>query len=322
MRKIAVISTLFVLFAASESPAQNSPIYSQYMFNNFLINPACAGAEGYTAVDLTARENWLRIPNAPRTYGVSFQTRIIKGGGNSARKRYTSKNKGRVGIGGQIYSDKLALYSQTGGSVSYSYHMYMQKTQISLGISLGGYQYMLDKNQVILSSPDDKLLNSTNMKAYVPDANFGVSVLHMGGYAGLSVSDLIGGSIRFGDVNDVNFKKNRTYNLMGYYLFELPNDFAIEPGMWLKTQEKTWGLNYTLTTRVYYGEEYWGGLSFRTADKALVFMAGVRYDRYFFGYAFDYSMNPLTRSSMGSHELMIAAKFGDNVRRYRWVSRY
>jgi len=292
------------------------------MFNNYLINPACAGAEGFTAIDLTARENWLRIPNAPRTYALSFQSRIIHGNNGSARKRYTSKSKGRVGIGGSIYSDKLANYSQTGAAVAYAYHLYLQKTQVSLGVSLGGYQYMLDKSQVITEKPDDKLIIGSNMKAYVPDANVGVSILHMGGYAGLSVSDLMGGSIRFGDVNEVNFRKNRTYNLIGYYLFELPNDFAIEPGMWLKTQEKTWGINYTITTRIYYGEEYWAGMSYRTADKALIFMAGVRYDRYFFGYAFDYSMNQLSRSTNGSHEFMIAAKFGDNVRRYRWVSRY
>jgi type IX secretion system PorP/SprF family membrane protein len=321
VRKKIYISLLCLLFAISESPAQNSPIYSQYMFNNFLINPACAGAEGYTAIDLTARENWLRIPDAPRTYGVSFQTRLIKGGGSSSHKRYTSKNKGRVGIGGTIYSDKLANYSQTGGSFTYAYHMYLQKTQISMGLSLGGYQYMLDKSQVITENPD-RLLNGSNMKAYVPDANLGVAALYMGGYAGFSVSDLIGGSIRFGDVNDVSFKKYRTYNLIGYYLFELPNNFAIEPGMWLKMQEKTWGFNYTATMRVYYGEEYWGGLSYRTSDKALIFMAGIRYDRYFFGYAFDYSMIQFTRSTFGSHEFMFAAKFGDNVRRYRWVSRY
>lgn len=292
------------------------------MFNNFLINPACAGAEGYTAVNLTARESWLRIPNAPSIYAASFQTRLIKGESNSARKKYQSKNKGRVGIGGNIYSDKVANYSQTGASVTYAYHMYLQKTQISMGVGVGGYQYMLDKSQIILQSPTDQLINGSNLKAYVPDANVGAAVLYMGGYAGLSVSNLIGGAVRFGDVNNVSFKINRTYNVVGYYLFELPNNFAIEPGMWLLMEEKTWAFNYTATIRVWYGEEYWGGLSYRTSDEAIVFMAGIRYDRYFFGYAYDYSMNPLTRVSFGSQEFMVAAKFGDNVRRYRWVSRY
>lgn len=303
-------------------PAQNSPVYSQYMFNNFLINPACAGAEGYTSVDLTARENWLRIPNAPRTYGLSYQQRWIKAKENlSAKKRYVSKNKGRVGVGATVYSDKLANYSQTGAALTYAYHLNFGKTQFSMGLSVGGYQYMLDKSQVVTENPD-RLLNSSNLKAYVPDANVGIALLHMGGYAGLSVSDLAGGSIRFGDVNNVNFKKNRTYHLIGYYLFELPNDLAIEPGCWIKAEEKTWQTSYTLTTRMYYGEDYWGGLSYRTADKALVFMAGIRYDRLFFGYAFDYSFNPLTRVTFGSHEFMFAARFGENVRRYRWVSRY
>ena len=105
-------------------------------------------------------------------------------------------------------------------------------------------------------------------------------------------------------------------------MFELPNDFAIEPGMWLKMQENPGAFNYTLSTRLYYREEAWCGMAYRTSDKAIVTMLGVRFDRYFFGYAFDYSMSQLTRSSFFSHEFMVSAKFGDNVRRYRWVSRY
>ena len=37
--------------------SQQVPLYSQYMLNGFLLNPAVAGSEGYTAVNLTARED-------------------------------------------------------------------------------------------------------------------------------------------------------------------------------------------------------------------------------------------------------------------------
>ena len=54
------------------------PLYSQYMLNGFLLNPAIAGSEGYTAVNITAREQWIGFKNAPGTYALSFQTRVLK----------------------------------------------------------------------------------------------------------------------------------------------------------------------------------------------------------------------------------------------------
>ena len=58
--------------------AQQVPLYSQYMMNGFLLNPAVAGSEGYTAINLTAREQWLGLKDAPKTHAVSGQTRILK----------------------------------------------------------------------------------------------------------------------------------------------------------------------------------------------------------------------------------------------------
>jgi type IX secretion system PorP/SprF family membrane protein len=56
--------------------AQQDPVYDQYMFNSFLLNPAVAGHEGYTAVNLTVREQWIGLTDAPSTYALSGQTRL------------------------------------------------------------------------------------------------------------------------------------------------------------------------------------------------------------------------------------------------------
>ena len=61
-----------------EAKPEQVPLYSQYMLNGFLLNPAVAGSEGYTAVNMTAREQWVGMKHAPGTYALSFQTRILK----------------------------------------------------------------------------------------------------------------------------------------------------------------------------------------------------------------------------------------------------
>ena len=76
MKKLAFILILIAIWQVAA--AQQLPIYSQYLYNKFLINPAHAGSDGYTSINLTAREQWVGYSGAPRTYSLSWQTRFLK----------------------------------------------------------------------------------------------------------------------------------------------------------------------------------------------------------------------------------------------------
>ena len=71
MRRILYIAILLGGFLV-DGWSQQVPLYSQYMLNGFLLNPAAAGSEGYTAVNLTAREQWIGLQNGPGTYALEF----------------------------------------------------------------------------------------------------------------------------------------------------------------------------------------------------------------------------------------------------------
>src|ERR1035437_2381074 len=93
-KQIFFIAMMLVFALGQKAEAQQLPLFSQYLFNGFLINPAYAGLDGYSAVNLTAREQWVGIPNSPKTHIVSYQTRLIGHNflskGASARKRTLS----------------------------------------------------------------------------------------------------------------------------------------------------------------------------------------------------------------------------------------
>ena len=73
-----ILSAVVVFFIFGISEAQQVPMYSQYIMNGFLVNPSFAGRDGYTSVNLTVREQWVGMAQAPSTYALSFQTRILK----------------------------------------------------------------------------------------------------------------------------------------------------------------------------------------------------------------------------------------------------
>lgn len=320
---------LLVVGWAVVSIAQE-PLYSQYMLNLYLINPAVAGAEGVTAFNLTAREQWLGYKDGPSTYALSAQTRILKTSfrnrsrliKNRVRRRRPS---GRVGMGAFIYNDVNGRVHRTGFQGTYGYHIYIRDLQLSFGVSLKGYQYKLDISPSDLYDPiDDPLVTAgkSNQK-FSLDANFGTMISTEKYYAGISLANMFQNPIKFGGGNNESaYKQLRQYYLIGGYRLEpYRSDFAVEPSILLTLNERML-FSADINVKGYYKQDYWFGVSYRTAG-SMVFMGGIKYQQFYFGYAFDYGFKDLsTLSNGGSHELMIGMKLGDSARRYRWLNRF
>jgi hypothetical protein len=62
-------------------------------------------------------------------------------------------------------------------------------------------------------------------------------------------------------------------------------------------------------------------VSWRTND-AIIALVGLKYDRFYFAYAFDFTLTDIRTQSFGTHELSLAVKFGESARRYRWINAY
>ena len=52
---------LCVLMAGKQLAAQQKPGYTQYILNNYIINPAITGIENYTDVKMSYRNQWTGI---------------------------------------------------------------------------------------------------------------------------------------------------------------------------------------------------------------------------------------------------------------------
>lgn len=59
--------------------AQQLPVYSQYTFNKFLLNPATAGIDGNTTISLLAREQWVGFKGTPKTHAITMDSRLLTG---------------------------------------------------------------------------------------------------------------------------------------------------------------------------------------------------------------------------------------------------
>ena len=306
------------LLLAGELKAQQLPLYSQYLMNGFMINPAMAGYDGYTAFNLTYRQQWLGFPDAPRTYSASFQSRLFRKSHKIVSNPINRGNmlipstKGRVGLGGYVLNDANANVGRTGLSFTYAYHIILDNQQLSFGLAAKVFQYRINSDKLYFGKGGDPVLNDLVNVAYVPDADFGVLFNGRDYFVGLSISSLLQSSITLGSAVPDDFKTYRHYWLMGGYRFKVTRDIELEPGGLFKTPEN-WTPQADLTLRLYYLQDIWAGLSYRT-NNSMIVLVGARLDNIFFGYSFDWNFSEIGNYSYGSHEIVISVKLGDNSR--------
>ena len=105
LNKLILIAILF--FIAKETNAQQLPIFSQYMFNDYVINPGVAGTVDHIPFRVTYRNQWTGFPGAPKTITMSAHSAVSN----------------HVGLGGLLYSDDTGdgAITLSGAMLSYNF---------------------------------------------------------------------------------------------------------------------------------------------------------------------------------------------------------
>jgi type IX secretion system PorP/SprF family membrane protein len=280
------------------------------------------------------------MKDAPGTYSISAQTRLLKNSfisrsASIRRRQRVMSRSGRVGYGVYAYTDMAGAFSRTGVQGTYSYHIALPESQLSFGVSVTGYQFKINEEKINLLDENDEMLLNTQKSAFIPDANFGVYYTDQRLYAGISAMQLFQSTLKLTDgAEGPGFKMMRHYFLVAGYRFEINRDLLAEPSILFKTTERFIS-QVDINFKMYFGEQYWAGISYRTGGSyslveesfsgkgsSAIIMGGIKVDKFYFGYAFDYTFNAIGARTFGSHEIMAAIKFGDNARRYRWLNRY
>lgn len=324
MRKIIqYIIPAFILVLPAILQAQQTPIISQYMMNKYLINPALAGVKGYTNISFTARQQYSALQNAPRTFVLSGDTRLLEDSWIRRKQKVEKKAKNasrnkNVGLGGYFYNDRNGIINRTGAQFSYAYHInFNNQYQLSFGLSISAYQFKMDISNSLRYNTDDPLLDNNKTTFFVPDANAGIYISGKGLYAGFSATQLFGSSLKLGQNAYENYETLRHFYLIAGYRWLVSHNVIIEPSFLARATVDAFVMD--ATARLFYQTNYWIGVTYRS-NQTMAFMAGFMVDGIYLGYAYDASMGALQNYSGGSHELMVGIRLGDNnTRRSRWL---
>lgn len=279
--------------------AQQDPMYSQYVFNGLLINPAYAGSREVLNATALYRNQWINIPGAPVTGAFSLDSPV--------------KNQ-KVGLGLNVIFDKIGVTHHTGISGIYSYKVYFgPESVLSFGLQAGVGFYNSTNTEVVYSN--DSHIDPAFQEDYhrvLPNFSFGTYYHSARFYAGLSVMDILGKSIENqlypNMANDLNINVVSHFFLNSGYLFDLTPDVHFQPSVLLKYVagapiEGDINAIFSVYDLLAFGASY---RSYASLD----FLMQVKVSKQLsLGYSYEYSTNELSNFTSGSHEIVLRYQF-------------
>ncbi|WP_205499888.1 PorP/SprF family type IX secretion system membrane protein [Rufibacter psychrotolerans] len=331
MKKLATIVFLFALWAPAM--AQQKAQYSQYLFNNFLLNPALSGIESYTDVRFGTRRQWVGIEGAPVSYYVSGHSSFGTSDRNSPNgpgtgkgfiPRMPSKNpratryhKARAhhGFGAMAQVDKTGPLSTTNASLTYAYHHPItRRVNMSVGLLGGVVQTRLDANAIRLNHQQDPTLRPGTMSRTNFDLGLGTWVYSDYFYVGVSAAQLLTTRISQSEGPlEAEQKLQPHFFMTAGYRFRVRYDLSFEPSVMLKLASPS-PLAVDVNAKMTYANRFWAGVSYRHGD-AVAALAGVNVNHVLdFGYSYDLTTSGLNSASAGSHELVVGIKLRNKAR--------
>ncbi len=274
------------------SNAQQLPHFSQYMQNDFVLNPAVAGSYDYSPILLTFRSQWTGFNDAPTTQTVSAHTPLTQ----------------NMGVGGFLFNDKTGPISRMGLQLAYAYHLRVgAKSYLSFGLGAILYQHVLDKGLITLDESDDNAMLGNKTRKFMADAVFGMKYTYEGFYFGFSAPQLVQSELKLSDSN-LN-KLVRHYFVNTGYKINVTDVFAMEPSILFKAIA-TAPMQIDANLKFIYKDFLWLGTSFRNGDAAVV-MLGVKKNSFQFGYSYDATLSNIRKYSSGSHEIVMGLLLSD-----------
>lgn len=321
--------------------AQQRPHYTQYILNNYVLNPAIGGIENYTDVKLSARDQWVGINGAPKTFYLTVHAPIGKKDykttatsynvpgenprGQAYWESYTA-SEAHHGAGLSIISDQTGNFNRTTVSVSYAYHLGLSPTtNLALGVSPGLSRITRDASRTDFGggvTVDPAQSNNQAINRMRPDLGAGLWLYSANYFVGVSAQQIIPQKLSF--VDDAAYNSGRLIPhlfLSAGYRFLLNGDINALPSVMVKYVSPN-SPQVDVNMKMQFRDMFWMGASVRVREGYQGMIGMNLANTVNVGYAYDFSQTKLQTASRGTHELivgfLIGNKYDDSCPRTVW----
>ncbi|WP_413667897.1 type IX secretion system membrane protein PorP/SprF [Mucilaginibacter sp. Mucisp86] len=318
-----ILYTLIVIAATTQlAKAQQRPQYTQYVFNNYLLNPALSGIENYTDVKLGYRSQWTGLDGAPVTSYFSVNapignrflqgdaTAFPAGGGlNPSSRSYTQNYMAAEphhGVGLMVVSDKTGPITQTNIDATYAYHLGLTETlNLAVGVSAGVSHNVIDVSKLTYVDQNDPTINNITGSQWKPDLGIGVWAYSSNYFFGASVQQILPQNLYV--TTSTTAVQNKTvphYFVTGGVKLFVSDDITLMPSALLKFIAPV-PVTFDVNMKMSFKDKFWIGGSYRRNDSYAALVGFNLNSLINVGYSYDFTTSALNTVSHGSHEIVL-----------------
>ncbi len=286
MKKL--LALIIIILTGAVAFGQQQPVYSTYLYNGLILNPAYAGSLDLFSVTVTHRDQWVNIDGAPVTQSFTAHNSFMDN---------------RVGVGLTFVRDKIGVHDNLGIFASYAYKIHFAHGILSMGLQGGVYNQRSDFSQLNIRDRNDPLLTGQLNKM---NPNFGTGLYYANPkvFFGISIPYILTPTVFNVDQIDARSKADRYYYINGGAALPISEHVIFNPSFLLRMQDRA-PFGYDLTMQFIFDEVIYAGVSYRSLDSFIFLAQMVLNENFRIGYAYDTVTSDLNVYSPGSHEIML-----------------
>jgi type IX secretion system PorP/SprF family membrane protein len=283
-----ILFTFFYLTAFGQSNIR----LNNYWENTYYINPASIYSDFNFMLSAAARKQWINFPGAPST-------------GYFTGTMYSPRWNTQIGI--QAMHDKIGYTTMNNIALSYTYSVEIAKNHtLNLGLSGKVHDYFYDMNEANTETiGDPAILNSLSKRSYF-NSDIGAEYV--------AKDFMIGGSVQnFASLfnPDKSMLTNTTF-LYALYGKRTKALIRMNYGVCFIQNENLSQVEFNISGYLNFNNRpdlMQLGMVYRT-KKELAALFGANLNKNIrLAYSYDFFIGDISRSSLGSHELMLLWKF-------------
>jgi type IX secretion system PorP/SprF family membrane protein len=312
LKRKLIIFLFFIVLTKSYGQELNLPVFTQYLAdNNFVVSPTFAGIGDNLKIRANGLTQWVGIKGAPDNQSIYADFRIAD----------------KTGIGLSFYNDRNGNTIQTGAKFSFAHHLildYYSEQYLSFGISYNINNFRIDVNNFKSYNENTGAPYPTTItdERRTVNNNFDVGVLYRfkGFYFSFNTNNILEKKI------DENIRKAEPNLLLNYqiytgYLIKATKKSSVEfePSIYYQmfSSDKRSSTDLNFKLRKYNKKEdyVWAGVSYRFLNDQFFKplnvgpMLGFQKANFYFGYAYQITMNELSGFNSGTHVITIGIDF-------------
>ncbi len=295
-RSLTYILVVLLLVLSQKVSAQDQTVYSNYISNQGILNPAYNGTRDVVSALAIFRSQWTGFKGAPITGALNVHAPIdgVKD----------------LGVGGVFTFDKIGITKSIEffGAASYKLHI-DRKNTIALGLQFGFINFSYDGADTYTVDYGDPLFSSKVSK-FGFNAGVGAYYYTDTYFAGFSIPRFFANKYDTDkqELKNTVVMKDLHMYLYGGCVFDV-DDIKIKPTALIRIVPGA-PLQVDLQVNFLLMNQLWLGLAYRTVSD-LVFLAEYQITRQLaIRYCFDYAFDSIMKyAKAGSHEIGVQYDF-------------